>query len=227
MKQNRIILTVVLCGAASLASAQMMPNGGSQPTMPQSPTGQPGRPGTLGGEVPSTVGQTNNPNTGTQVPKVDDATLEKDVKQQLASDPAFAMVQVSAHNGHVDLSGSVASKDDRKKAREMAKSVPGVLSVKEHLTVGGGKPSTAGTMGNGASASDSTGQNTAGSISGNAQKSNADSGNAAPPNSAPGSTPDQTTPPPSSTPEANPQSTPPSDTTPHASTTTPGGVVGA
>jgi hypothetical protein len=142
------------------------------------------------------------------------------VKQQLASDPAFAMVQVAAHNGHVELTGSVSSKDDRRKAKEMAKSVPGVVSVKEHLSVGGGNSPTGSGM--------SGGQNTAGSISGNGQKSSAESGNmsAPPAANAPDTTPQQSPAQPTP-PEANPQSAPPpSDTTPHASTTTTGGSGG-
>lgn len=228
MNKKNLILSLVLCGATGLATGQMMPNGSAQPTMPgQSPTGQPGRPGTLGGEIPNTVGGTGNgqtnPNAGTPTPKVDDPTLERDVKQQLASDPAFAMVQVAAHNGRIDLTGSVSSKDDRKKAKDMAKSVPGVTSVKEHLTIGGGASPTGAAMGAG------TGQNTAGSISGNAQKSNADSGNmnATPSASDPGATSQPGNPPQSTAPEANPKSTPPpNDTTPHARATTPGGSGG-
>lgn len=196
MNRSRIILTLVLCGATGLATAQMMPNGSTQPTMPgQSPAGQPGRPGTMGGEIPDNVGGQNNPNAGTQTPKVDDATLERDVKQQLASDPSFAMVQVAAHNGRVELTGSVPSKEDRKKAKDMVKSIPGVSSIKEHLSVGGTHAGSNGAMGNGPA-----GDNTSAS---------------------PASHPPQTT-----TPEANPQSTqpPPSDTTtPHASNTTPQG----
>lgn len=210
MNRSRVMLSLVLCGAAGLATAQMTPNGSAQPTMPgQSPgMGQPGRPGTLGGEIPSTAGgQTDTQKTPT--PKVDDATLERDVKQQLASDPAFAMVRVSAHNGRVELTGSVSIKDDRKKAKEMAKSVPGVSSVKEHLTVGGGSTST----------SDAN-QNTAGSISGNAQKSDADSANknATPSSTIPDTAPQTANPPHPTPPDANPQSAlPPNDTTPHAS----------
>jgi osmotically-inducible protein OsmY len=86
-------------------------------------------------QIPDTMG----PNTQTQtqqIAKVPDATLTGDIQQQLASDPAFAGVQVAAHNCRVELTGSVPTKEDRKKAKEMAKSVPGVTSVKEHLTVG-------------------------------------------------------------------------------------------
>jgi hypothetical protein len=109
----------------------------------------------MGNQIPDTMG----PNTQTQtqqIAKVPDATLTGDIQQQLASDPAFAGVQVAAHNGRVELTGSVPTKEDRKKAKEMAKSVPGVTSVKEHLTVGsnrvtGSMPGDSGATGSSAS----------------------------------------------------------------------------
>jgi osmotically-inducible protein OsmY len=228
------VLTLVLCGATTLAAAQVMQNPSQYPSTMPGQTGQPGRPGTMGGEIPNTTGQTNPANTP-PVPKVDDATLQRDVQQQLASDPALSSVQVAAHNGKVELTGSVASKDDRKKAKEMAKSVPGVTSVKEHVTVGGGSNGP----GYSASPAGSSSQNTAGSISGNTRNSNAGSGNmnSAPDNSNPGATPQQTNPSqtaPENTPQptpqpdnANPQSTPPPSDTPHANATTPTGGGGA
>lgn len=134
MKRKRTLWTLALCAASSLAIAQMQrPN---NPGMPQGGPGtQPGQAGPIGSQIPDTTGPNTQAQTQ-QIPKVPDATLTRDVQQQLASDATFAGVQVAAHNGRVELTGSVPAKEDRKKAKEMAKSVPGVTSVKEHLTVG-------------------------------------------------------------------------------------------
>ena len=148
MKRKRILWTLALCAASSLAIAQrQMPNS-TNPGMPPGPPGtQPGQPGPIGSQIPDTIGPNTQAQTQ-QIPKVPDATLTRDVQQQLASDATFAGVQVAAHNGRVELTGSVPTKEDRKKAKEMAKSVPGVTSVKEHLTVGSnGKKANSGATG--------------------------------------------------------------------------------
>lgn len=143
MDSNRILLTCVLCGAALLAAAQMQNPNSTNPGMQRGPMGtQPGQAAPMGSQIPDTQTQTQ------QAPKVPDATLVRDVQQQLASESAFAGVQVAAHNGRVELTGSVPTKEDRKKAKEVAKDVPGVTSVKEHLTVGApGMSGSPGTMG--------------------------------------------------------------------------------
>lgn len=125
-----------------------------------------------------------------QSSSVDDASLQQGVKQQLSSDPAFAMVQAAVHNGNVELTGSVPTKADRKKAEDMAKAVPGVKKVKEHLSVGGGTGSAKATP---------TQQDNAGSIYGNTKGTGTQSS----------SNPGAPTPPAGSTPPTMPQSTTP------------------
>ena len=157
MERNRIILTCLLCGAASLAAAQMQTPNSTNP-MQRGPMGaQPGQGAPMGSQIPDATTQTQTQ----PAPKVPDATLVKDVQQQLASESAFAGVQVAAHDGRVELTGSVPTKEDRKRAKEVAKNVPGVTSVKEHLTVdAAGMSGSPGTMSSPSSAPARPGKST-------------------------------------------------------------------
>ncbi len=92
--------------------------------------------------------------------KRDDQTLEREVRDQLASKPEFQNVKVEVKNRIVTLSGSVPRKEDRKEVAQLAKSVSGVKGVKENLSISA--------SGAGAAASTQTStENTAGSIAGN------------------------------------------------------------
>ena len=114
--------------------------------------------------------------------------LEQQVREQLASDPAFRNVQVNFEDdGKVVLEGTVASKDDRKRAKNLVSGIPGIKKVKEKLkvdesmataaaapssaaagaTAGGTAGTMAGSTSAGATTSDSS--STAGSIAGNTQ----------------------------------------------------------
>lgn len=105
-----------------------------------------------------------------------DSDIQKQVQQQMATN-SFNAVAVSVEKGVVTLSGAVASKEDRKRARELAKAVAGVQDVKEKLIVDaaastalpvlptaapGSSPAGAATVG-----STESQQNTSGSIAGN------------------------------------------------------------
>lgn len=100
--------------------------------------------------------------------KVDDQTLTSQIHQQLQTDAALKNVQINVVSGQVDLSGTVPSKDDRKRAKEMASAVPGVRSVREHLTIGGAAANATGNT-----ATKETEHNTAGSIAGNSDATTA------------------------------------------------------
>ena len=65
----------------------------------------------------------------------DDATLAANVKAKLASDPALASVTVTASSGVVTLAGTVNKDADKSNAEQLAKSVEGVKSVTNNLTV--------------------------------------------------------------------------------------------
>jgi osmotically-inducible protein OsmY len=144
--------------AATIACAQMQPQ---QPGMGMGASGQ--MPGTAGEQTPT--GQNNAP--------VDDRTLLKQVHEQLARNNDLNDVEVNVQNGVVTLEGSVPRKQDRKQAKQLAESVPGVRKVNENLKVhpGGASASLgadAAGAGSGESAENAEQQNnTAGSIYGN------------------------------------------------------------
>lgn len=67
--------------------------------------------------------------------KVDDATVQREVHEQMARHGELANVEVAVRDGMVQLTGSVPRKQDRKRARQLAKSVPRVRGVREKLTL--------------------------------------------------------------------------------------------
>jgi osmotically-inducible protein OsmY len=85
------------------------------------------------------------------------------VQQKLSTEPALKNVQVEAKKGVVTLSGTVASKADRKHAEELAKSVPGVKKVHAKLKV---NPSAAATT---SGAAETPAPSAAGSEAGNTE----------------------------------------------------------
>src|SRR5437763_12119075 len=64
-----------------------------------------------------------------------DGDLTQQLQSKFSQDPAFANVQVSVTKGTAMITGTVASKADKKRAKETAKSIAGVKHVKEQLTV--------------------------------------------------------------------------------------------
>jgi len=102
---------------------------------------------------------TNNTSAVSSKSGVEDASLTQQLQTKFSQDPAFVNVQASVTNGTAFITGTVASKADEKRAKDLAKSVSGVKHVKEQLTV---NPSA------GASASKNNNQqdvNTGGSVS--------------------------------------------------------------
>lgn len=159
MNRNRLLIVFVLTICSAWALAQMgrgTPPTGAPQTQPGSGMGQqPGIPG-MGNEYPQVDqrGAQDRDRGRQQTANVDDATLERQVHEQLATRGEFANVQVSVKNGVVRLDGSVPRKEDRREARHIAESVPGVRGVREKLSI---SPSS------GAAASSTTGaENTSG-----------------------------------------------------------------
>jgi len=70
---------------------------------------------------------------------VDDATITSKVKTAFATDKTVSAmdVKVDTNNGNVRLSGFVDSEAEKRKAEEIARSVSGVRSVTNALTVQG------------------------------------------------------------------------------------------
>jgi osmotically-inducible protein OsmY len=122
-----VFLALALFGATA-AMAQMRPG-----------MGQPQRPGGLGqnGEqpAPGQPGAIGQESQSQPQAMVDDGTLQREVHEQLATRGELANVHTTVKNGVVHLEGSVPRKENRKEARKLAESVPGVRGVKEKLTV--------------------------------------------------------------------------------------------
>ena len=167
MKKHSLLLTLGLALATTYGLAQTGQAGSQAGQYPssQSPTTQ--QPST---QAPSTTapdqGQTTAPDqtqsTGNSAATApDNDALAQQVQQKLSTEPALKNVQVEAKKGTVTLSGSVASKADRKHAEELAKSVPGVKKVHAKLKV---SPNAAGTT---SGAAETPAPSAAGSEAGN------------------------------------------------------------
>ncbi len=240
MKHCNYILAIALVLAGSAALAQMQQPGMGQPPSvggqqpgagTQGPlggiAGQPtqqhipgvGEPGMGGaGQLPGNDPQQNTTKQ-TKAPTVDDDTLLRQVHEQLATSNDFNYVKISVKNGIVMLEGVVPRKEDRKQAKQLAESVPGVRGVKEKLSVGptgtsanaASSGGTSGGISGTGSANPETTNHTAGSIAGNASAASGTAANTASRGQAGAST--------SSAPSSNPGTTPGSNAgTPPAST---------
>lgn len=127
--------------ALALITAYAVSQTGSYPPSNQ-PSNQPQSGTTSPPDASQSTSPSSNQNGQSQTmpqadktPPVDDQTLQSQVRDQLASNPAFSGINVTANKGVVTLEGTVASKEDRQQAKKMAQSVAGVKSVKDKLTV--------------------------------------------------------------------------------------------
>jgi len=93
-----------------------------------------------------------------------DSGIQKQIEQQLASQNLNG-VAVAVNNGIVTLTGSVPAKEDRKRAKELAKAVPGVRKVDEKLEIK--SPSASAASGGHLEQASAQAPSTAGSIAGN------------------------------------------------------------
>ncbi|HEV2117760.1 MAG TPA: BON domain-containing protein [Terriglobales bacterium] len=143
MKKHSLLLTLGLALATTYGLAQTGQTGSQAGQYPssQSPTTQQ-QPSTQAPPTATTPApdQTASPSSAATAP--DNDALAQQVQQKLSTEPALKSVQVEAKKGVVTLSGTVASKADRKHAEELAKSVPGVKKVHAKLRV---NPNAAGT----------------------------------------------------------------------------------
>jgi osmotically-inducible protein OsmY len=86
----------------------------------------------------STAATTQNTNSSSAVSSESgsqDASLTQQLQTKFGQDPAFVNVQASVTNGTALITGTVASKADENRAKDLAKSVTGVKHVKDQLTV--------------------------------------------------------------------------------------------
>lgn len=168
---NRYFYTSVL--ALALVTAYAVSQTGSYPSS-NPPSSHPQSGTTMPDASQSTSPSSNNPsskgqsNTDLSLPQsdqtktatVDDQTLHTKVHEQLSTNPALSNVNVTVNDGVVTLEGSVATKLDRKEAKKIAESVPGVKKVKDKLKVETSSAtagSTSGTMPSGSTSSSSNG----------------------------------------------------------------------
>lgn len=146
MTQQRIILAFTFLVVSTFAAAQM------QPGSPVPPGGTMGPPGTSRGQQLPGVGEPGLGGTAgipedkqqqkqTTAAQVDDGTLERQLHEEFTRNADMAGVQVHVEKGVVTLQGTVPNKEDKKKAKQIAESVPGVRKVREKLSVKPGGPS--------------------------------------------------------------------------------------
>ncbi|MGZ4821815.1 MAG: BON domain-containing protein, partial [Terriglobales bacterium] len=133
MKKHLLTILFVLGLSAAVALAQSQPGYGQS-----GQTGQPhGAMGTAADQTSasSQASTTTDQSKNSSMANVDDESLHRQVHEQLASNPELQNVQITVKNGVVSLDGSVPNKDDKKEAKKLAKAVPGVKGVKEHLSI--------------------------------------------------------------------------------------------
>jgi len=103
------------------------------------------------GQASQTSNGSQTATSGTTSNSVNDQDLQARVQQQLATNPALSSVNVTVKGrGVVVLDGSVATKNDKRKAKKLAESISGVRKVKNHLKV---EKSAGGATGSGTTAS--------------------------------------------------------------------------
>ncbi len=178
MKPYYLIIAFVLAVATAYAVSQT-PSSSAAPPNAQQQTG-PSSPASTMPDQPAATGDQDTPHPGAQDQQknpngaanptpsagaesssaagTDDAALQTQIQHQLAGQN-LSTVSVEVQHGVVKLTGSVPTKEDRKRAKELAKNVPGVKKVSEKLSVNPNATSAS---------SASAPQNTAGSIAGNA-----------------------------------------------------------
>ncbi len=172
MKKTLYVLVFVLAVATAMALAQTSPSGTSSQTTasPSSPSSETTAPASQDMDRDKDRGKDKKHAKSESV--VDDSTLTQQIQQQLSSDVALKNVQVSVNKGVVNLGGTVASKEEKRRAKQMVAGIAGVRKVHDHLKVnasatvtpGSNEPASASA---GATGATSASSNTAGSIAGN------------------------------------------------------------
>lgn len=109
-----------------------------------------------------------------------DGDLTQQLQSRFSQDPAFANVQVSVTNRTAMIRGSVASKADKKRAKDLAKSIAGVKHVKEQLTVSGSSSPGSGSGSSGSNNNPTNASSTGTTPTGNTAAPSASIASAAP-----------------------------------------------
>jgi len=161
MRKHLYQLAFVFALSATLAFAQTKPSGSGTD---QSMTPQAGQSKAQAGDID----QSSKDQSKKAV--VDQDTLVRQVKEQLATNPSFSGVNVEVSKDTVTLTGDVPTKDDRTQAKNLASAVPGVKHVRDHLKVNSSAANSVGAMkSTGDTSNQATTPSTAGSIAGNTE----------------------------------------------------------
>ena len=134
MKKTLYLLVFVLALATAVTLAQSSPAG----TSTQSPaSASPSTTSDQSTAAPASQDmdrdKDKNKNHSKSKSSVDDDTLNRQVKDQLSSDAAMKNVQANVSKGVVNLEGTVSSKADKKRAKQMVASIPGVSVLTKKL----------------------------------------------------------------------------------------------
>lgn len=113
-------------------------------TYPAPESGEAADPGMTGGqtgqgtEQQQTTGEGSGKKSSTEQ-YVDDAMITAKVKAALAKDPGTSAIRIGVETNHqtVELTGSVKSEEEKKKAESIARSVTGVKEVENKLVFEG------------------------------------------------------------------------------------------
>jgi osmotically-inducible protein OsmY len=144
MRKSLHLLVFVLALALAYASAQS--SGSSPSTSGQSTTSQPSQ-----DQKPEA--QSGSSQSGSSATASSSTDVQSQIQDALKKDPALtnANITVSVTDDAVELNGTVASNDEKRAAKKVAKSYAGNRKVKDNLTVSGGgsgtKPTPPGGMG--------------------------------------------------------------------------------
>ena len=190
MKNRLLMLLFVLALSAAVAVAQSSSTPSSPSSTPSQSSDQMGstsntqsQSSTTMQEDTSTGKHKDHKNKGdmsAQSANTDDESLHRQVHEQLASNPDLQNVQITVKDGTVTLEGTVPKKDDKHEAKKLAKSVPGVKNVKEHLTVSAAASASTSGMTGSASATAGNPGSAAGEASQSGIASNAGAASPAP-----------------------------------------------
>jgi hyperosmotically inducible protein len=115
----------------------------SNPSYPSTPPSSASATGSAGTDMGAPTGSPSSSASMGQAGVVSDTDLTTQVKSKLAAMPNLqgSNIVVSAKEGKVTLSGTVASKDAEKAAKSAAESVPGVRKVDDDLKTSSKPPS--------------------------------------------------------------------------------------
>lgn len=169
MRKHLYQVALVLALSATFAFAQTTPNASHNPSSATPQADQ-------SSQAPSTGDMDRDK---TKAGAVDEDTIQRQVKEQLATNPSFSGVNVDVKKDVVTLSGDVPAKDDRTQAKNLAQAVPGVKKVRDHMKVNASAANSVGATG--ATSNQAAAPSTAGSIAGNTEaQAGVSSGSVAP-----------------------------------------------